>query len=169
MPSSYTSPHLWLIHGHSLCVYSIRYQFSRVMGGGGKQQDPSVQPAPFPICSASNLLAPLRIKLFVCSLSVGHSIALSIAVSVSGNCVVFISLQYVCACPLHSVLSPLVHTPQLSYCRLFFISLLLLLLLSMTPCHAMSNSPGTVPSTSTFLSRLVRLFAQWVRTLSERG
>lgn len=60
-------------------------------------------------------------------LSVGLSIALSIAVSVSGNCVVLISLQYVCA------LCPRVHTPQLSYCRLFSVSLLLLL--AMTPCH----------------------------------
>lgn len=46
-----------LIHGHSLCVYSIRYQFS-----SGQQQKPSLLSVFF------FSLPHLRLKLFVCSL-----------------------------------------------------------------------------------------------------
>lgn len=68
-------------------------------------------------------------------LSVGHSIALSIVVSVSGNCVVFISLQYVCAlCTLPS--SP----PRLSY----HIAVCFSFLDDAMPCHVTQSGHSSI-------------------------
>lgn len=93
-PTTAPPPADGLIHGHSLCVYSIRYHFS-----SGQQQEPSVLVAFFS-------LPHLRLKLFVvCSLwlSVYLSLCpLRFLFLVTASC--FISLQYVCGGP-----SPLDH------------------------------------------------------------
>lgn len=127
-----------LIHGHSLCVYSIRYQFS-----SGQQQKPSLLSVFF------FSLPHLRLKLFVCSLWLSVYLSLCPLRFLFHWLLRRVSFNFnICAVapfsPPGVILLPYVFCfPPLS----------------MTPFHV-TQGTGAVPST---LSGHGRLFAQWAR------
>lgn len=129
-----------LIHGHSLCVYSIRYQFS-----SGQQQKPSLLSVFF------FSLPHLRLKLFVCSLWL--SVYLSLC-----------PLRFLFHWLLRRVsfnfnMCAVAPAPPPPPGVILLPSVFCFPPLSMTPFHV-TQGTGAVPST---LSGHGRLFAQWAR------